>query len=1103
MLRKLFVLVICLVATIFSASAQTPPNNEIWYTTTDGKKAEVSGWFMSHTYENGKGVVHMEGSYWSGYGIHEIFYRSGSTKLGMQIHGKNVKSITIPDGITGIEMGAFEGCSNLTSITIPESVTEIGYQVFSGCSRLRKFNSSYASKDGRCLIIGGTLVGFAPAGLTEYTIPDYVTDIADGAISGCNNLRRFKGKYASKDGRCLIKDGVLIAFAPAGLTEYTIPKGVTSIYSGAFYGCSNLKRLTIPNSVTEIGDCAFLGCGGTLIINCNIPDAEYWEEEGDSGYLDCPFQDAGFTRVIIGNRVTSIGDYAFSGCRKLTSITIPKGVTKIGNSAFSGCSSLKSIIIPKDVTEIGDDTFGDCKSLTSITIPESVTSIGGGAFSGCRKLTSITIPKGVTKIGNSAFSGCSSLKSIIIPKDVTEIGDDTFGDCKSLTSITIPESVTSIGGGAFSGCRKLTSITIPKGVTKIGNSAFSGCSSLKSIIIPKDVTEIGGGAFSGCSSLKKFKGRYASKNGRCLIKDGVLIAFAPAGLTKYSIPDGVTSIGDSVFKGFDCLISITIPNSVTEIGSSAFESCSNLNSINIPNSITSIGGSAFSGCSSITSITIPNSVTEIGGGAFEGCGGELFVNCNIPDGDYQIFLLYQNYEQEYWSCPLRGAEFTKVVIGDGVTKIGNFAFIGCKSLKSITIPESVTSIGYDAFAGCRSLTSIYIPKGVTDIHSGTFSDCKSLTSITIPESVTSIGDEAFKGCNNLPVINGIRYADIYLVEAVDKSQETYSIKEGTRFIRGSAFAGCSNLNSINIPNSVTSIGEYAFCGCSSLTSITIPESVTSIGSGAFKGCSSLTSITIPNSVTSIGDEAFKGCNNLPVINGIRYADIYLVEAVDKSQETYSIKEDTRFIGGSAFAGCSNLNSITIPDSVTEIGDDAFGGCELKSVTVANKHCYDYFKELGVPDITFGGKNTSADGRCLIIDGKLEIFVSNGLTEYTIPEGVTEIGERAFAGCSSLTSITIPKSVTWIENGALNECSALKHLTIGCDPELIPEDILAQIEGVTLLKLKSYTYFNKLPNINNISLGIAAKLILTATIIALGTILILCMYLLIRYRAKCR
>ncbi len=205
--------------------------------------------------------------------------------------------------------------------------------------------------------------------------------------------------------------------------------------------------------------------------------------------------------MINGTTVTSIGNYTFSYCTSLTSITIPNSVTSIGRSAFSHCTSLTSITIPNSVTSIGTEAFYNCYSATSITIPDSVTSIGERAFSSCNSLTSITIPNSVTSIGTEAFSSCTSLTSIMIPNSVTSIGNEAFQNCTSLTSITIPNSVTSIGKSAFNACISLTSITIPNSVTSIGKWIFRSCISLMTIKMPNSITTIGDEPFGGCSQL--------------------------------------------------------------------------------------------------------------------------------------------------------------------------------------------------------------------------------------------------------------------------------------------------------------------------------------------------------------------------------------------------------------------------------------------------------------------------------------------------------------------------------------------------------------------------------------------------------------------------
>lgn len=583
--------------------------------------------------------------------------------------------------------------------------------------------------------------------LTSVAIPDSVTKIGDSAFCNCSSL-----------------------------ASVTIPDSVSSIGNYTFSGCSSWISITIPNSVISIGSFAFKNCKGELIINSKV--VELYRSSTPTWLRDCKF-----TKLIIGDNITKIGNYAFENCSSLTSVTIPDSVTSIGYSAFSYCSSLANVTIPDSVTEIGGCAFYDCSSLTSVTIGNSVTSIGDSAFSGCRgklvidskfieisfrdsnykltnnwiagaKFSTIIIGDNVTKIGRSAFENCSSLASVTIGNSVTLIDYQAFYNCSSLKSVTIPDSVTEIGGYAFYDCSSLTSVIIGNGVASIGHEAFFNCSSLKSVTIPDSVTSIGEWAFSYCSSLTSvtignsvtsigvgvfancqsltgFYGKFASTDNRCLLIDGVLHSFAPSGLTEYTIDNKVSSIYKAVFYG----------------------------------------------CSGLTSITIPGSVTEIESSAFSGCEGELIINSKIVEKDYTSsdYPMSDGSDNNYVQGWLYGSEFTKLTIGDNVTQIGNSAFEDCSSLTSLTIPDSVTSIGNSAFGHCSSLTRV-----------------------TIPDSVTSIGSLAF--------------------------------------------CFCSSLTKVTIGNEVTSIGSSAFYYCSSLTSVTIPDSVTSIGSSAFYCCSSLTSV---------------------------------------------------------------------------------------------------------------------------------------------------------------------------------------------------------------------------------------------------------------------
>ena len=237
-----------------------------------------------------------------------------------------------------------------------------------------------------------------------------------------------------------------------------------------------------------------------------------------SGIGSCTDTDIVIPAEYDGLPVTSIGDWAFGKCSRLTNITVPDSMTSIGDNAFSGCRSLTGITIPNGVTSIGCSTFFDCKNLTNITIPSGVTSIESYAFCYCENLTNIAVPSGVTSIGDQAFSDCDGLVQITVEKGnpIYHSARNCLIETESKTLIagcknsTIPSdgSVTSIGNNAFSGRISLIGITIPNGVTSIGSSAFESCSNLTDITVPNSVTSIGDLAFKCCENLATitFKG---------------------------------------------------------------------------------------------------------------------------------------------------------------------------------------------------------------------------------------------------------------------------------------------------------------------------------------------------------------------------------------------------------------------------------------------------------------------------------------------------------------------------------------------------------------------------------------------------------------------
>ncbi len=477
-------------------------------------------------------------------------------------------------------------------------------------------------------------------------------------------------------------------------------------------------------------------------------------------------------------------------------------------------------------TELGEET------LTRFSVPAAhngkpVKEIGGNAFYMRKNVVQVVIPESINKIGREAFRGCDSLTGVTIGGSLSEIGEEAFRDCISLVSVKIQESAESIGDGAFINCGLLTKIKLSEGLTSIGKYAFYGCGSLANINIPESVTSIGSRAFASCGSLASISvagenGSFKSIRDDLYGEDGkTLIQYAIGKTnTSFSVPNGVTSIGEYAFFGSELLTDVTIDGSVTKICDYAFCNSSALKSVRIGGSVTAVGDRAFDGCDSLESVTIDNGLTSIGKYAFDGCGS--LANINIPESVTSIGGNAFRY------CD-------KLLAENGVSYVDKWV-VGCAvEVKQAELKADTVGISDYAFDSRGSIVSLTIGNKVKHIGNGAFSLCISLTSITLPASVERIGDGAFYRCDSLTGIN---------------------VSEGNGYyksIQGNLYTADGK-----------TLVQYAIGKTD--TAFVLPESVTNIGNEAFHWCGSLTSITIGNSVKSIGDEAFGGCRSLADIN---------------------------------------------------------------------------------------------------------------------------------------------------------------------------------------------------------------------------------------------
>ena len=503
------------------------------------------------------------------------------------------------------------------------------------------------------------------------------------------------------------------------------------------------------------------------------------------------------TQVVIGAGVTSIGNYAFRHCSKMTGITIPDTVTSMGKYAFSGCGELTSIHIPGGIKAILSSTFYECRKLASVTIGEGLETIGVCAFEWCSGLKEITLPSTLTQIGEAAFMGCSSLASISLPGNVACIELDAFDSCTALKSVYIPASVTTISADYAN------------------TGPFFGCSA--------DLT-----IYCGAASKPAGWGNYWNYYNNTSAADTVWGCESMAdGIWKNAasftgdvvIPDGITQIPENIFANRTDITSVTIPASVTSIGSGAFAGCSNLRSVIFRHSV---GNTLTIGAGAFRLDTAAATTVEV---------ADLdAINAAISGYDWDdsrrtvIFLSRTESGEVRSAMGTCGENLTWMLDENGVLTISGTGAM--HDYDEVDAPWSEYA---------NKITSVVLESGVTSIGNSAFQNCAQVTGASIPQSVTKIGRAAFYGCGNL---------------------KDMTIPDGVTEIEEAAFDSCRSLESVTIPEGVTKIGAGAFHYCVALSSITIPGSVTIIDNGAFNGCTGVSSITFQGSAPVIGIEVF-------------------------------------------------------------------------------------------------------------------------------------------------------------------------------------------------------------------------------------------------------
>lgn len=973
----------------------------------------------------------------------------------LYLNGELLTHAQIPDGITQISDHAFNNCKSLQSVTIPNSVIFIGNAAFGGCDAL-----------------------------TQVTMGNNVSTIGTGAFNGCIKL-----------------------------TDFTITPGVTYIGSSAFYGCTALNQITnlstlyitpgssgngfvayYASAVTDAnGNKYYKGYNGAL----GMETADGFVYSIDSGYyfltgyvgdmevVTLPTDIDGHKyfvknfrgakHVIIPEGMTMVDPSAFSGNTLLETVTLPSTITTIGNNAFYECVNLRQINLPDGLEVIESKAFYKCEALKYLEIPDSVTTLGTGAFkySGVEE---VKLPAGLTRISSELFSG-SSLRKITIPASVQTIEEGAFG-WSDLEEIEIPNGVTTIMKGAFE-ASGLKRVVIADSVTQIGESAFEHCTNLTTVVLPSNLTVLEKNVFYYCTSLK---GIVIPET---VTSIGAYAFYCPRSLVELTIPASVTTIGDYAFYDANELCSVTFNEGLQTIGNYAFDGSEKLTSVELPGSVTQLGANAFYKACDITFVGDNAAFRVVDGILYDATSmvsivGELPAVIRVPEGITQIPASF--FEGN--------AEILQIILPNSVTEIGDYAFRNCTGLTSVSFGSGLAHIGYRAFEGCTGLQEVHTPSVTAWLHISFGQDGNPLRyaghlyvagellkDLVIPEEITLIGYNAFEGATCLETVrmhDKVTYVASNVFDGCTNLKEVVLPDILTRIYTGT-FQDCRSLETINMPSRLLQIENEAFRSCNALKQIILPEKLQTIGEYSFAHCNALEYVYIPASVTSIHNRSFYNCKSLKQIevaegnqnyftqDGILYnnpvTDIILIPQMLTGDIT--IPEGITTIDGSEFSDIEYITSITLPDSLVEIGTYGIFHCDgLKEIHIGSGLCVLNSNALMNNRALERVKVDEENPYFLSIDGVLydrnisqiilapmmisgDITIPSGLTvindrtffgcvnlrSVTIPEGVVTIGSNAFYGCEGLIEVNLPNSLNFISNYAFYGCVSLSSVTI--------------------------------------------------------------------------
>ena len=978
-----------------------------------------------------------------------------------------VSSINIPNSVTTIGESCFAENTKLEKVTLGNGCGELPKNVFSGCSLL----SSIVLSNGLSTISDAAFANCKV--LESISIPGTVlqigqnTSVSDLPFYNCTALKsiRFEDGVQSLILGSYYSSGTGYGlFSTCPLEEVYIGRNITyqnSYYNfekhpeyygySAFYNQPKLAKVTISSTVTEIP--AYLFYKNASLTLTSLPKVK---KIGASAFQDC----SKLTTLNLGQDLQVVGNDAFNGCSNVTKLTFPDVTTTIGARAFQNCSSVTEVTVGKELKTIGASAFLNCKSFTALLLPDEFTTMGESAFEDCIKLTVAKLGKSLTAVPARAFKNCIALSEMRVPATAKSIGDEAFYNDYTLAVVSMKEGLETIGERVFYNNRGILEFSIPGTVTSIGQNSFYGCTNTSVMSF-----EDGEGVLTiDTKNTRSAKIDALTNNGSYQDRKNDYFYDCPIELLylgrdlKYDYSDNSyiydlvngnwkqESRASAPFVNSTTLEEVQIGPKVSFVYNHLCDNCDKLTSVSFPVGIQTIGGYAFKGCDKLASITFEESSDHslsIETAAFKGC-------VSLQDITYPGHL----------------------------SVLGNSAYQGCENLKSVIFNKNeqyqpALTIGAYTFANCPLITELSFPGRLTSIGSFTFASCISLSNVSFEDSNTAVKlgygasslENSLKYDEKLPLFGNSNLTSLYIGRNID--YETVEAKGYSPFYKQQFLTDVR----FSQAGTVTYCKDYLLYKVNNCESLILPESLTSIGNWTFCGMSKLGRIVIPNAVTTIGEYTF---------------------ADDSALESAKLSTSCAWLQQGLFSECGKLLSITIPMVVTKMDTQMFTNCKsLITATfedgtdliemgygASNKE-YGLFRDCPIESLYLGRwlsystkDNSENDapnrapfchiptlnnltiGKNVGVIDKFMFSYCTGLEDVFLPDNITSVGMWGFRGCTSLKSVRLSQNLSQIADYGFSECSSLDNVVFPASMTSVADNSFSNCTSLRKLDLGS-------------------------------------------------